>query len=144
MASHILVIDADASAAEVTCALVRRLAPSATIAREARPEQGWLAAQRTVPDVLIIDPSSHDSTGTLLIQLCQKQNPGIRVIVLASVPTPVLRRQLQHLDVHMYLEKPVASALLVDQLRAGLNGYAVPKPNAASADMCLADSGISI
>lgn len=120
MAEHILIIDANSSALDVTHALARRLAPAATITCTATVYSGWLAAQRTAPDALIIDPAPFGPSGMLVIQLCKAHYPALRVVVLASAPTPGLHRRLMQLGVDVYLEKPIASARLVDQLRAGL------------------------
>lgn len=128
MLLHILIIDADPSASQITGALVQRIAPQATLTIEATPEQGWWAAQRRPPDVLVIDPSPYGAAGPLLIQLCKEQNPDIRIIVLTSTIAPALRRQIQTLGVHAYLEKPAASAVLVEQMRSGLLGPTSPGP----------------
>lgn len=118
MAEHILIIDANTTALDVTHALARRLAPAALITCTSTVGSVWLAAQRTPPDALVIDPSPFGPGGMLVIQLCKAQYPAVRVVVLASAPG--LQRQLVRLGVDVYLEKPVASARLVEQLRAGL------------------------
>lgn len=129
MAQHILIIDANTTALDVTHALARRLAPAATITCTSTVYSAWLAAQRTAPDALIIDPSPFGPGGMLLIQLCKAQYPALRVVALASVPTPGLHRQLAQVGVDVYLEKPIASVRLVDQLRVGL-------------DMCVPQAGL--
>ncbi len=121
MDGHILIVDADARAAAATCALVQRVAPAATLACEHMPYGGWLHAQQMMPDVLIIDPSTQGPAGMLVIHLCKEHNPNLRVIVLAAAPTPTLRRQLQHMGITTYGEKPAASEFLVGQLRADLH-----------------------
>ena len=120
MAEHILIIDAHTTALDVTHTLAQRLAPAATITCASTMYSGWLAAQRTSPDALVIDPSPLGPGGVLLIQLCKAQYPALRVVVLASAPTAGLHRQLAQLGVDVYVEKPIASARLVEQLRAGL------------------------
>lgn len=123
MTVHILIVDTDASAAEVTGAILRRIDTTATIAYAATPEQAWRIAQETPPDVLIIDPSSYGTAGILLIQLCRDFSRELRVIVIAARLTPALRKHIQHLGVRVYLEKPTASAVLVEQIRAGLRDH---------------------
>lgn len=122
MEPHILLVDADASAAHVTAAIVQRIAPEATLEIESSPGSGWLSAQRRTPDVLIIDPSPHGSAGALLIQLCKEEWPDLRVIVLASAPTPPLRARMERLGVDLYLEKPTPLAVLGDRLAQALRG----------------------
>ena len=121
MEPHVLIVDADASAAEVTGAIVRHITPSATIDIAATPELGWFSVRRRTPDVLIIDPSPDRTAGFVLVRLCQQLQPPPQIVVLASAPTPILRSQAHQLGVHMYLEKPAALAQLVEQLRAVLD-----------------------
>lgn len=120
MAPHILIVDADVSAAEVTSAVVRRIAPEAILVCERTPDRAWVEAQHNPPDMIIIDPSPHGPAGAFFIQLCQAAWPKARVVVLASAPTPTLRAGVAGLKVAEYLEKPTASRLLVDKLRAVL------------------------
>ncbi len=119
MTPRILIIDADRNAAHVTGALVERLVPGATVTYAATPGAGWLAAQCIVPDVLLIDPDAQRPASMLVIQLCKAAWPDIRVLVLASAPR--LHRQVAQLGVDVYVEKPIAAAHLVAQLRAGLS-----------------------
>lgn len=118
MSIHILLLDADPNASMVTCAFIRRLAPSATIACERTAQAAWLQFQRIRPHLLVIDPSPFGPEGLLLIQLLRQQHPDCRVVVLASMPTPALRRKLADLAIDAYLEKPAPLPLLDDQLRA--------------------------
>jgi DNA-binding NarL/FixJ family response regulator len=120
MPTHILLVDADANASMVTCAFVRRLAPHATVACERTAQAAWSSFQRVRPDLLVIDPSPFGPQGLLLIHLLRQQHPDCRVVVLASRPTPVLRRKCAELRIDAYLEKPAPLPLLGDQLRAML------------------------
>jgi DNA-binding NarL/FixJ family response regulator len=121
MEPHVLIVDADASAAEVTGAIVRHITPAATIEIAATPERGWFSVRRRMPDVLIIDPSPDRTEGFVLVRLCQQLQPPPQIVVLTSAPTPILRSQARQLGVHIYLEKPAALAQLVEQLRAVLD-----------------------
>jgi DNA-binding NarL/FixJ family response regulator len=125
MAQHILIIDADPVAGAVTGALVRRIAPDATVAVEPTPYHGGLHAQRHSPDVLIIDPVPV-SASVLVIGLCREQNANLRVVVLPSVATPSLQRHLQPVGIDVYVAKPIASVPLVDQLRPVLTEAVQP------------------
>jgi DNA-binding NarL/FixJ family response regulator len=130
MKPHVLIVDADDGASQVTRALVKRITPGASVEIEPTPEGGWQSAQRTPPDVLIIDPSPHGQSGMLLISLCKEDAPATRVIVLTSRPTPTLRAFVKRLGVDVYLEKPTALALLVDRIRGALGGPEAPGPAA--------------
>jgi DNA-binding NarL/FixJ family response regulator len=112
---HILIVDPDISAANVTGAIAARAAPGAvlTIAPEAAVAGRNLA--RLQPDVLIIDPSPSPEAGSAVIAAVKRPLPGARVIVLASAPTAGLRRRMRDLGVDLYLEKP--APLLVEELR---------------------------
>lgn len=127
MAPHILIVDADASAAHVTAAVIQRIAPDATVTVEHTPAQAWLSFQRAPPDALIVDPASHGLTGPLLIQLLKQECPQARIIVVAPEPTPALRRKMHEFNVDAYLEKPAPLSLLIDHLRAVFQQYQ-PQP----------------
>jgi len=116
MSLHILLVDADPSAAHVTGAIVQRNAPQATVRIEPNIRIGWASVQQSPPDVLIVDPAPYG------IQDCKELRPAMRVIVLASAPTPTLRGRVQRLGVDLYLEKPAPLALLSETLKAALHG----------------------
>ena len=122
MPRHVLIVDADAGAAQATRARIERLLPGTTIAVEASPEAGWLSVQRHPPDVLVIDPSPRCLDAMLLIQLLKEAQPTSRVIVLASQPTPSLRCALQRIGVDAHLDKGAALPVLLDHLHAALHG----------------------
>jgi DNA-binding NarL/FixJ family response regulator len=121
MAVHVLIIDADNSAAAVTSAIVKRIDPQANVVCET-PEQAWLSLQQMLPDVLILDPAAQGPSGTLLIQMCKAEYPSMRVVVLASLPTPALRATVRRLGVDVYLEKPAPLPKLLEKLGAVLWG----------------------
>ena len=133
MAPHILIVDPDASAAQVTDAIVRRVTPDATVTVAPDPERGWLSLMRHQPDVLIIDPAPYNPAGGRLVELVKERFPASCVIVLASAPTAPLRRRMLLLGVDAYLEKPVPLPLLVERLgdliqRGGHHPRATPMP----------------
>jgi DNA-binding NarL/FixJ family response regulator len=115
MPAQILIVDADAAAAQVTRAIVERAAPAARLAVAPDLRAAYRELQRELPDVLIIDPSPHPLAGVELVAAVKRRTPHGQVIVLASVPTAGLRRQMQGLGVDLYLEKP--APLLVDEVR---------------------------
>ncbi len=116
MAYHILIVDVDAAAAQVTRARIARLVPDATLTIEPSPERGRLYVQHRRPDVLIIDPSPRNLECGLLIKFVKETYPGACVIVLTSEPMPGLRSRMCQLGVDVYLEKSVALPSLVDVL----------------------------
>jgi DNA-binding NarL/FixJ family response regulator len=115
MPAQILIVDADAAAAQVTRAIVERAAPAARLAVAPDLRAAYRELQRELPDVLIIDPSPHPLAGVELVAAVKRRTPHGQVIVLASAPTAGLRRQMQGLGVDLYLEKP--APLLVDEVR---------------------------
>jgi two-component system response regulator DesR len=115
MPAQILIVDADAAAAQVTRAIVERAAPTARLAVSPDLRAAYRELQRELPDVLIIDPSPHPLAGVELVAAVKRRRPPSQVIVLASAPTAGLRRQMQSLGVDLYLEKP--APLLVDEVR---------------------------
>lgn len=119
---HILIVDADTSAARVTRTLVERVEPHATLAVEANAERGRLSARNHRPDILIIDPSPYSRGDELLVKQIKAEFPGARVIVLTSSPTSALRRRMHALGADLYIEKPAPPNTLVDGLRTLLVG----------------------
>lgn len=117
MSLHILIVDADASAAQVTRAFVHRIAPDATVAIEQTPEHARRLIENSQPDVLIIDPIHHSPTSYRLIHQLRQKSPSARIVVLASKPTPTLRATMQALHVDAYLEKTAALPLLMTSLQ---------------------------
>ena len=125
MALHILIVDADRNAAQVTRAAVARSLPTATVTMTSDPALAWARSGLEPLDVLIIDPPSRRSVGTQLIRRARATWPGVLIIVRASAPTPALRRDLQELAVDVYLEKP---ALLPAVLSALHDALQHPRP----------------
>jgi DNA-binding response OmpR family regulator len=112
MVPHILIVDTDTSAAQVTRALVARALPEATLVIALTFEHARLSMQRQHPDALIIDPSPHSLEGAQLIEQFKATRADAPVIVVASMPTPALRRMMAGLGVDAYLEKPALLPLL--------------------------------
>jgi DNA-binding NtrC family response regulator len=130
MVPHILIVDTDTSAAQVTCAVVARVIPEATVAVAPSFERARLSMQEQRSDALIIDPSPHSLDGMRLIQQFKAACPDAPVIVVASMPTPALRRAMEALRVEAYLEKPALLSLLRHELHALLrDGAAAVPPN---------------
>lgn len=121
MSPHILILDGDAVAAQVTQAGVARALPEATLDVVSDVDHGWASCQQTRPDAMIIDPAPHNLASAWLIQAFKAENPDAPVIVLASAPTPSLRRTLYRLGVDVYLEKPVTLSILLRELLASLH-----------------------
>ncbi|MFN8481993.1 MAG: response regulator [Anaerolineae bacterium] len=119
-APHILILDADATSAQVTRAGLERALPGVTLAVETNPECGWLSMKHHRPDVLIIDPAPYGLASAWLIQALKGQCVHACVIVLASARTPGLRRDLQRLRVDAYVEKPASLAEIIAIVNAAL------------------------
>lgn len=116
---HILIIDADASAAYITRACVQRVAPKASCTIEPGTPGSIYNAHDPL-DLVIVDPPSHSPAGIRLVRTLKETHPKAHVIVLTSAPTPMLRRDMQLLGVDAYLEKPAPLAELVVALRTSL------------------------
>ena len=117
MAPHILIVDADRNAARVTGALIGRVAPHTTLRYASTPYQGWLAAQCSMPDMLIIDPGPHNPANTLLIQLCTASWPQLQIVVLT-----LTRATLAQCRADVHIDKSVTTTTLVDTLRTVIHG----------------------
>jgi len=115
MPAHILIVDADAAAAQVTRAIVQRAAPDAQLTVVPDLREAYRELKHEPPDVLIIDPSPHPLAGVELAAAVKRRRAEGQVIVLASRPTAALSRQMRNLGVDLYLEKP--APLPVDEVR---------------------------
>jgi DNA-binding NarL/FixJ family response regulator len=115
---HILIIDPDSSAANVTRTLIERVEPLATLAVEATAERGRLSIQQRMPSIVVIDPSPYNRSDEQLVLELKAQSPGVRVIVLTSASTHALRRRMQEIGADLYIEKPAAPTVLISGLRA--------------------------
>lgn len=119
---HILIVDSDPSAAHVTWAGVKRTIPEASLVVEPDAERGLLSMERQRPDVLIIDPSTHNGAAVRLIRELKAGTHMGHVMVLASAPSPTLERDMQRLGVDLYLQKPSPIAPMLEALRAIFDG----------------------
>jgi DNA-binding NarL/FixJ family response regulator len=130
MALQILIVDTDIHAAQATSAVVSRPIPEATVLVAPTYERALQSLQEQPPDVLIIDPSPHDLDGPRLIQHFKALCPGGLTIVVASAPTPALRRKMSELQVDRYLEKPALLSVIWRELQALLASNAEALPDA--------------
>jgi DNA-binding NarL/FixJ family response regulator len=118
--THILIIDADRTAAETTGALAQSAAPSANVRCETTPERAWHAMQADSPDLVVVDPAPFGVAGRLLIELCNDLHPAARIVVLASAPATSICRSFGTLAIDLCLEKPIPPVRLRDALRSAL------------------------
>ena len=120
MIPHILIVESDDAAAQVTSAMLARAVPTAIVS----VESDFAAAQRSMqshpPDVLIVDPVLHRPESIWLVGHLKTKHPDAHVIIIASTPTPALRREMERLGVDAYLEKPELLSLQIKQLLAAL------------------------
>lgn len=133
MPPHVLILDADPGAAQVTRAGVARALPDATLDVESTAERGWASAKAHQPDLVIVDPGAHNLGNLWLIQALRSAHPHALIIVLASVSTPGLKRRLESMGVDVYLEKPAPLTVLLAAVRDRMpycrkqNGYGPPE-----------------
>ena len=116
MAAHVLIVDPNHSAAEVTRAIVSRALAEATLTVVHSLDDARLALRAQGPDILILDPAPAWPQAEALIQQAKQASPDLRVMVLASAPTPALRRASAALGVELYLEKPALLSQLAQAL----------------------------
>ena len=133
MALQILIVDTDIHAAQVTSAVVSRPLPTATVLIAPTYERALRSMEEHHPDVLIIDPSPHNLNGARLIEHFKAMLPGALTIVVASAPTPALRRRMNELQVDRYLEKPALLSLLWRELQTLLASNAEVLPDLPTA-----------
>jgi len=143
MPPSILIIDPDYEAARVTQAGIQRLLPASSISIATAADSGWTTACTMSPDVVIIDPAPYSLSGLRLIQRLREQAPALRIVVLASAPTPALRQQVRDLKVAAYLEKPLALPQLTEQLNQVLQPAAIPIPLPAPLERSISHDAVA-
>ncbi len=131
MLPHILIVESDFAAARVTSAILARAVPTAIVSVESDFEAARRSMQSHPPDVLIVDPVRHRPESIWLIQHLKTKHPDAHVIVIASAPTPALRREMEGLGVDAYLEKPELLSLQIQQVLAVLRPAPPAHPAAA-------------
>lgn len=117
MTPHILIADANRSAAQVTRGIVSRALVGASVTVVHTLEGACEDIQRQRPDVLILDPAPDPQAADRLMQYVKLTYPDTRMMVLASAPTPPLRRKMEALGADVYLEKPTLLQQLVQTLQ---------------------------
>ena len=138
MIPHILIVESDVAAAQVTSAMLARAVPTAIVSVESDFAAAWRSLQSHPPDVLIVDPVLHRPESIWLVQYLKTKHPDSHVIIIASAPTPALRREMERLGVDAYLEKPELLSLQLQQLLAALR----PVPPAQSMPANMETSGL--
>ena len=120
MIPHILIVEADCAAAQVTSAMLARAVPSASVSVESNVAAARRSMQEHPPNVVIVDPVRQLPESIGLVQHVKTEHPDVRIIVIASAPTPALRREMEGLGVAAYLEKPALLSVQIQQLLATL------------------------
>jgi DNA-binding NarL/FixJ family response regulator len=118
MTPHILIVDANTSAAHVTRGVIARTLPGATVEVVPTLAAAKLLLQLQPHDMLILDPSPDTLADAQFLQALKEDLPAAHVMVLCSAPTPALRRQMEAVGVDVYLEKPVVLSQFAQKLRS--------------------------
>ena len=123
MIAHILIIDADTAAAQVTRSLVTRVCPEALVLIAPSSARAAPIVQAQLPQILIIDPGRDQLADERFIRAFKATNPGALIIALTATPPARLLRQLRALGVDTLLEKSATPAALLRDLQSALAGY---------------------
>lgn len=75
-----------------------------------------LAAQQSLPDILLLDISLPDSTGNELVRLIRKQYPSIKIIALTSMDAPYQVKDMMKKGCLGYLLKTSAPAVIIEAI----------------------------
>jgi DNA-binding NarL/FixJ family response regulator len=135
MIPYILIVEPDFAAAQVTSAILSRAVPTAIVSVESDFEAARRSMQSHSPDVLIVDPVLHRPESIWLVQHLKTEHPDAHVIVIASAPTPALRREMEGLGVDAYLEKPELLSSQIQELLAVLRPIAPAQLAAANMEI---------
>jgi response regulator of citrate/malate metabolism len=142
MIPYILIVEPDFAAAQVTSAILSRAVPTSIVSVEADFEAARRSMQSHSPDVLIVDPVLHRPESIWLVQHLKTEHPDAHVIVIASAPTPALRREMEGLGVDAYLEKPELLSSQLHELLAVLQPIAPAQ--LASANMEIKETSAAL
>jgi DNA-binding NarL/FixJ family response regulator len=129
MIPHILIIDADPNAAQITRALVARVAPNAAMRIAPTAQHGRTYLDQRPLDMVIIDPSWNMRADTQLIEYVRQAQPEVYLLALPSVSTPGLRKRMASLGVNAYVEKAAAPPQLLNALRHAIDERTLRAPS---------------
>ena len=135
MMLHIMIVESDVAAAQVTSAMLARAVPTAFVAVESDFAAAWRSMQSHPPDGLSVDPVLHRPESIWLVGHLKTKHPDSHVIISASAPTPALRREMERLGVDAYLEKPELLSLQLQQLLAALRPIPLAPPAPANMEI---------
>lgn len=123
MVPHILILDQDKIAAQVTRSLVWHVLPGAHI--YIVPPNMLLPDMYTEApiDVLIIDPAGANEVRVQQLRVLQQRQPALVVVVLTSEPPARCIRQLHDVQVYALLEKGDSPAVLINHLRCLVHSF---------------------
>lgn len=125
MVPHILVVDQNNSAAQVTRSLMQHVLSTANI-EIVSPNMLLPKGCRAAPlDMLIIDPVGINEANMQQLRALQHSQPALFVMVLTSEPQARRVRQLRGLKVDALLEKGDSPAALLSQLRSVAHSFGV-------------------
>jgi FixJ family two-component response regulator len=82
-------------------------------------EQGYLAAMRSMPNLIITDLRMPQSSGEMLLECLHRnaRTAAIPVIVLSGQQGPDVPGFVQHLGAARFLRKPIATTKLIYEIR---------------------------
>jgi response regulator RpfG family c-di-GMP phosphodiesterase len=115
--STILFVDDDPDAVGAFLAIVQRY--DLRVLTHYSGEQGYLAALKFKPDVIVTDLRMPQGSGEMLLECLHRnaRTSAIPVIVLSGKNGPDVPGFVQHLRAAKFLPKPISAALLVDEIR---------------------------
>lgn len=114
----VIVLDGHKSAAYVTKrGLEWALDSAADIRIVETPLQAWEACNRTLVDLLVVDPSEYGENAWDLLELVQKTFPSTALLILAANNSPLARRRASLLQIK-YLPKTEELSEIISSVRS--------------------------
>ncbi|MFP5020046.1 LuxR C-terminal-related transcriptional regulator [Pseudonocardia phyllosphaerae] len=155
-AARVLVVDSEPVVRHGLRALLTAEPDLAPAGEAASPRDALMAAERTRPDVIVVDIefARDDRPGTDLVRALLERCRGARILVLTGCRDRESMMRTVRLGVHGYLRKGADTTEIVRAVRAVLRGEGVfdpgtgaagplqvlrepdPAPAAATADLC--------
>lgn len=134
-AARVLVVDSEPIVRHGLRALLTAEPDLAPAGEAASPRDALMAAERTRPDVIVVDIefARDERPGLDLVRALMERCRGVKILVLTGCRDRDAMMRTVRLGVHGYLRKGADTAEIVRALRTVLRGEGVFDPGTASA-----------
>jgi DNA-binding NarL/FixJ family response regulator len=125
MAPAIIIVDRNTSAAQITCALVRRVRPNAQLLVVVPSMFTTLVTSDIPIALLLFDPSGASEVHLQYLQTLKHHQPTMRIVLLTAEPAARCAQIVRLVTVEAVLDKSTQPPILLNALK-NLIDYYVP------------------